>query len=232
MVEIKRYGISNIEQMSVDIKKFTLQGSGKLVFKPGQFVSIYLMENGRFTISRPFSIASSPAANHLEFCIRIVGGQFTGALDKLKVGAELGVAGPFGHFAYEEQKECVFAVAGTGIAPIMSILRYVNEKRIMGDFILMYSNKTKDAILYYDELKKMQEGNPRIKLVFTLTRETPQNWVGECGRIDETMIKKHITRSVEKAWYLCGPLEFVKAIKECALAKGTAPDRIKIEGWG
>lgn len=235
MADIKKFAISGIEECGNGIKKFILRSpvGERLNFKPGQFANIYLPEGGGYAIFRPFSIASSPTADYLEFCIRIVGGLFTSGLDKLAAGTEVGIAGPFGHFVYNGQKECVFAVAGTGIAPIMSMLRYVNEKKIDGDFILLYSNKTREAILYYDELKRLRAENPCIRIVFTLTRETPEGWSGECGRIDEAMIEKHIQkRAANMQWYLCGPLEFVKAMKECALARGTPAANIKIEGWG
>lgn len=234
-MEIKKYKISSARNDGAYVKIFTFESTNghNVQFKPGQFVNLYLLENGNFSIFRQFSIASSPSNKALEFCIKILAdGKFTSVLDKLPIGAEVGLAGPFGHFIYQDQKECVFVAAGTGIAPILSMLRYISEKKIDGEFIVLYTNKTEDSILYYDELKKLQAENKNIKVVFTLTQETPSHWKGEHGRISHEMVEKYVKRANEKMWYFCGPVEFVKTIKEHALGKGAQPDKIKIEGWG
>ncbi len=234
-MDIKKFKIASVRNDGKIVKIFTLSSTNgdKINFKPGQFVNLYLLENGDFSIFRQFSIASSPSSSKLEFCIKILAeGKFTSVLDKLPLGSEIGLAGPFGHFAYQDQKECAFVAAGTGVAPMLSMLRHINEKKIEGEFTLLYSNKTKDSILYYNELKQLQAENKNIKIVFTLTQETPANWDGELGRIDQEMVERHIKRPNEKMWYFCGPVEFVKTIKEHALGKGAQPDKIKIEGWG
>lgn len=234
-MEIKKYKISSVRNDGTNVKIFTLESTNghNVQFKPGQFVNLYLLENGNFSIFRQFSIASDPSSAQLEFCIKILqDGKFTSALDKLSIGAEIGLAGPFGHFVYQGQKECVFIAAGTGIAPMMSMLRYINENKIDGEFIVLYTNKTEDSIIYYNELKKLQAENKNIKVVFTLTQETPAHWQGELGRISSEMVEKYVTKSNERMWFFCGPVEFVKTIKEHALGKGAQPDKMKIEGWG
>lgn len=228
MVEIKKFKIIDVKTDRKNVKIFTLDGE-RINFKPGQFVNLYLIENQ--SIFRQFSIASPPGNNGLEFCIKILhDGKFTSVLDKLPIGSEIGLSGPFGHFVYQEQDRCIFVAAGTGIAPIISMLRHIKEKNMKGNFTLIYSNKTEDSILYYDELKKLKKDG--ISVIFTLTQETPVDWQGEKGRINSSMVEKYVQNPKDSMWYACGPAEFVKIIKEFALEKGVQPEKIKIEGWG
>ena len=235
MVEIKSYQITQVKPMGKNVKIYILKSKDgtTLAFKPGQFVNLYLKEDGKFSTFRQFSIASKPGVDYLEFCIKISSdGKFTPPLDKLPLGAEIGVAGPFGHFVYAEQNKCAFIAAGTGIAPMLSMLRYIADKKTPGNYTLLYTNKTKDRILYYEELKELEKQHPNIRVICTVTQETPINWNGETGRINPEMVKKYIDHPQEYMWYFCGPVEFVKTIKEQALNHGAQPQNIKIEGWG
>ena len=233
IMHIRNFRINSFRNEAKNVILYKLESSTgeKVNFKPGQFVNLYLLEDGKPGIFRQFSIASAPSETQLEFCIKILpDGKFTSVLEKLQVGTELGVAGPFGHFTYNEQTDCVFLGAGTGIAPIISMLRHIKKNDVRGNFTLFYSNKTEDSIIYYDELKKLS--NEGINVVFTLTQETSENWKGENGRINPYMISKYVVNPGKMSWYSCGPLEFVKMIKEHAMTNGVPPDRIKVEGWG
>ncbi len=235
MVEIKTYRITQVKKHGENIRIYRLESATgeTLVFKPGQFVNLYLKENGAFSLFRQFSIASQPGLDYLEFCIKIApDGRFTAPLDKLPVGSEIGLAGPFGHFVYAGQEHCVFVAAGTGIAPMMSMLRHITDNKVNGAFTLLYTNKTRDSILYYDEIKELGKRNPSIKTVFTLTQEPPDDWSGERGRINPDMVKKYVSNLSDSTWYFCGPVEFVKAVKDQVLNNGAKPQNIKIEGWG
>ena len=234
-MNIKGYRITNIKNNGKNVKRYTLKSSdGSILdFKPGQFVNLYLKEEGKFTIFRQFSIASHPGVGYLEFCIKIApDGKFTAPFDKLPLNAEVGVAGPFGHFVYAGQNKCAFIAAGTGIAPMLSMLRHIAEKKIPGDFTLLYTNKTKDGILYHDELEELEKRYSSIRVIYTLTQEIPENWRGEKGRINPEMVKRYIAHPESCTWYFCGPVEFVKTIKDQALNHGAQPHNIKIEGWG
>ncbi|MDO8553404.1 MAG: FAD-dependent oxidoreductase [Candidatus Micrarchaeota archaeon] len=234
MPQMIDYKIVKIEKDGLNVKRFHLESvNGTAIsFKPGQFVNLYIKTPPEEALLfRQFSIASAPSNRILEFCIKILpDGKFTSKLDKMNIGDLLGVIGPFGHFNYDGNNGSVFIAGGTGIAPMMSMLRYIKENKITGDFTIFYTNKKEDMILYYDELKEFQ--NSGIKIVFTLTQENPESWKGETGRINNEMMERHVQIAEKKSWYCCGPLEFVKIIKEFALGKGVEPAKIKIEGWG
>ena len=202
-------------------------------FTPGQFIFLHILDkDGNTVVKKPYSIASAPDANHLELCIKMRNGNCTGRLDNMAVGESVGIEGPFGNFTYDDQKEAAFVAGGVGIAPFLSILRHIAGKKLKGRFVLFYSAKTKGDLIYHDELKELEKKNPDIKVVMTLTRETPDGWKGECGRLNDMMMKKHAGELKGMSWWICGPLEMVSAIKKCLVDCGKEQKDIKMEGWG
>lgn len=179
-------------------------------FKVGQFVK--LEYNG---IVRAYSIASN---KELEFCIRDVGGAFTSNLKNMKVGDEIKVIGPYGHFVYEGEKKALFFAAGTGIAPIRAIIQEINEKDIKGEFYLFYTAK-RMPMPYYKELNEQK----KVKVIFVLTEEERKGF--EHKRIDQEMVNKYVKDPKEFVGFICGPLGFARAMKDIV---GNA----KIEAWG
>jgi len=224
---MKKYSIDEITPLKDSVKLFRIVPDDKknMGFKPGQFVKLCDVEE---RVYRPYSIASSPDEEYLEFAVKMVGGQFTSYLDGLRVGDALLVDGPFGDFTFEGQEKCVFIAGGTGIAPLMSIIRYIEEKNVKGDFTLFFSCKHTKDILFRDELEKLEN----VKAVFTLTREEPEDWKGEKGRVCEEMINKYVKDVEKQHWYVCGPLAMCLNLRKRIVGMGGKDEKIKIEGWG
>jgi len=233
--QIARYKIISIDEQVPGIKIFRLKpAEGKIPpYRPGQFAFIHqLDEKGASIQKRPYSIASIPGMPYLEFCIKNVQGRMTSELDKLAVGSVLGVELPFGHFTYSGEKNIAMIAGGCGISPLIGILREIAEKGITGRFVLFYSAKTRNTIIYRKELAELPKINPDIKVVLTLTQESPEDWRGECGRINDALLKKHVEKPSEFDWWICGPLPMIKGLKDCIVALGADPKRIRAEGWG
>jgi len=232
-MDVLKYKITSIEKMAKDIKVFRMVPEGEaLDYLPGHFVMLHALDKqGKDIVSRPYSLASSPNQEHLEFCIKMIGGKMTSILDKAKEGQIYGVSGPMGHFLYEKQENCTFVAGGTGIAPFISMLRYINEEGIKGNFTLFYSARERKTLLYQDELKELEK-DERFKVVTTLTREEPKDWKGECGRIDEAMLVKYCGELKESQWFLCGPLKMTMNLRKYLIGEGVEESSIKFEGWG
>jgi ferredoxin-NADP reductase len=225
MMQVKQYRLDSVKETKcIAIFEFSPIDGKKLDFKPGQFVMLH--KDG---IKRAYSIASSPNLEKLQFGIKLIGGQMTGKLASMKPGDEVGIEGPYGHFAYEGQKKCVFVAGGSALTPFISILKYVDEQKIKGEFYLFYSSKTREDICFSDFLNLMSK-RKNIRCILTLTRETPERWKGETGRINEEMIRKHIKEPAEFSWYVCGPSGLVSSIRE--LAASLNVKEFKFEGWG
>lgn len=231
-MEILKYRITSIDSVD-DIRIFRLEPEEKgLDYKPGHFAMLHHLDmSGKSTVHRPYSIASSPARPYIEFCIKMVGGKLTSILEGAKLGDVYGISGPMGHFTYKGQERCAFIAGGTGIAPFMSMLRYICDKGIEGDFTLFYSVRSRDIIIYRKELEELNK-KQGISIVITLTREKPESWEGECGRIDGDMLERHAENHSETHWYLCGPLKMTTCLRGCLIERGVSDDKITFEGWG
>jgi ferredoxin-NADP reductase len=234
VTSIQSYRIIEVESLSSDTKAFRLAPlKGDIrQFTPGQFVFLHILdENGNSTVKKPFSITSSPGTSHLEFCIKMVHGNLTGKLESMSAGSLLGVENPGGHLTYNGEKKAGFIAGGTGIAPIMSMLRHIAERKLEGEFVFFYSAKTSADILYVKELETLSKMNPDIKVVVTLTQDN-NGWKGEKGRIDKDMIARHLSNARDFSWWMCGPLEMIKSMRQNLESLGADPKMMKMEGWG
>lgn len=234
-MEIKKYRILSIDAPVPEVKVFRIAPiEGNVpAFLPGQFVFLHLLdESGASVVRRPYSVASSPSMPYLEFAIEMVGGQMTGRLAKARPGDTLGVEGPAGHMVYRNERKAAFVAGGTGISPFMSMLRSISEKKLPGRFVLFLSARTRDQVLFSKELEKIQASHDGIKVIVTLTREVPEGWGGECGRLNHEMLIKHLPDAREFDWWVCGSPGLVKAVRECLSLLAVDMKRLKLEGWG
>ena len=233
-LQIERYKITRIDLPAPGVRIFRLEPlAGKVPdYLPGQFAFLHILaDDGSSVVRRPYSIASCPSSPYLEFAIDMVGGQMTGRLEKAAVGGIIGVECPAGHMPYRGEGRAAFIAGGTGVAPFISTLRHIAEKKIEGEFVLFYSTRKEGQILYRDELRSLASRNPGIRIVITLTREEPAGWAGECGRINAQMLKKHIEHPEGFDWWVCGPPPMVKAVRECLSSLSVDLRRLRMEGW-
>lgn len=234
MSQFERYAIDEVEPLCPDTKLYRLRPLGQSAwgFVPGQFVFIHILdEQGNSVAKRPFSIASAPGVPYLEFCIKLIHGTFTGRLESLGKGAVLGVEKPAGHFTFDMKAKAGFIAGGTGIAPIISMLRLISMKKMEGRFVFFYSVKTEEHILYREELERLGRENPGIEVVITLTRDEG-GWKGERGRVDAAMIARHLPDAKGFSWWICGPTVMVKDMRMSLESLGADPKSMKMEGWG
>jgi ferredoxin-NADP reductase len=233
--QVARYRIASIEKSVHDVSIFRLEPlEGKVPpFTPGQAVFLHILGADGATLERkPYSVASGPDPGHIELCIKMIHGRLTGKLEKLGVGAVVGIEGPMGHFVYNGQAKAAFIGGGTGVAPFMSMLRHIAASGKAGTFVLFYSVRDRQEIIYREELERLSKANPGIKVVTTLTREEPSDWAGECGRINHEMLVKHIGQPGEFEWWICGPAEMVKSMRVCIAGMGADLKKLHMEAWG
>ncbi len=228
-----RYRIAEVREAADGIRVFAMEPVGeRLLYKAGQFAMMHLLDgNGASLDKRPYSIASAPDSPDLEFCIKMVGGRFTSKLALLEKGAVVGIEGPMGAAPCEGDK-CAFVCGGTGIAPVMSMVRNVVQKKRKGSFLVFYSARNRKSLLYHEELLKLEKKNPSLKVVLTLTREEPAGWAGRCGRIGETFLREFVADPKEYDWFICGPMAMATALRECVIGMGADQKRVHLEGWG
>lgn len=211
-------------------------------FMPGQFVMLQadLEKSGKFKINndklkiqkRAFSMSSSPTEKKfLEVTVKTTEDPFFSdyLINYSRIGEEFNVKGPFGIFYFDENKtnkDIILIGAGSGISPLMSILRYIDNKKLNVNAHIIYSNKTEEEILWRKEIEELGEKD-NISYEFTLTRE---EWDGTNGRINREMIEKNLNDNNKTDFYLCGPPLFVKDIERILIIELKIPkENIKKE---
>ena len=204
--------------------RFELNGN-PFNFMPGQFIMLQadLEKTEKFKINgdkpkiqkRAFSMSSSPTEKKfLEVTVKTTEEPFFSdyLINYLEVGEEFNVKGPFGMFYFDEKKankDIILIGAGSGISPLMSILRYINDKKLGINAHIIFSNKTEKEILWREEIEKLS-GKNNFSHEFTLTRE---EWSETTGRVNKEIIQKKLKDPNKTDFYLCGPPLFVKDIE-------------------
>lgn len=204
--------IIRIKQETPSVKIISLKPEEKINFVPGEFMNL-IVETPK-KIIRPYSIASTPDKEGIEFIIRSAPkGNMTHHLENyLKEGDNVKLTGPFGLFKLKKAKNYLFIAGGSGIAPIMSMIRSLKN-----NYKLIYSERTKDEIICKEELKNS---------AITLTRDS---WHGRTGRINKQLIKENLI--ADSLIYICGPPKFVDNMKKIILDLNVNSERINIEKY-
>ena len=202
-------------------------------FKPGQFIMVnytYLNNGGKTTIKRAYSITSSPNnKEYLELAFdKKPNGLVSRYLYNLKPKAILNISNPQGFFIFEDKfsEDLVLICGGTGIAPLMSIIRYITDNKLPNKILLIYSCKTIQNGIYLNELKKIKEHNKKFSYSIILTRENTNN-----KRVDIKKLKSLIKGTTNKRFYICGSPKMVLDISKMIQSLGVSKSYIKIEGY-
>ena len=204
----------------------------------GQHVDVRLTAEDGYSAVRSYSIASPPSdERRLELTVeRLADGEVSPYLaDQLAAGDRLELRGPIGGwFVWRStQTEPVQLVAGgSGIVPLMAMLRSRAAARSAAPFRLLYSVREPGAVLYADELRAQAErGGTAVSYAYT--RVAPANWPRSPGRIDAQLI-------ADAAWppsrspicYICGPTPFVESAAGLLTAAGHPTGTIRTERFG
>lgn len=226
--------LAEIIRETPETKTFRFGMVGKeLPFRPGQFVMLTIDVPDYGPVTRPLSIASSPREKEImDLTVKKMEGgvMSTFLCDRARVGDIYKIKGPYGVFTLDESaKSVVFIAAGSGIAPFRSMWRYAMEKKIYTDITLLFSSKTRDYIIFRDELAALHGNGMRV--VHTITRNDDPNWTGYARRIDKEMLKHVIGSTDGKLFYACGPPGMCKSAVQALGELGADPKSIKTEEY-
>jgi ring-1,2-phenylacetyl-CoA epoxidase subunit PaaE len=207
-------------------------------FLPGQYLTLRTTINGE-DVRRSYSICSSPMDGELRVAIKEVeGGVFsTYANRTLKEGDELKVMTPQGNFILQPKAEnknlYVAFAAGSGITPMMSIIKAGLELEPNSRFILVYGNRSTSSIIFRDELDDLKSTHfNRLEVHHILSREDQGSDL-LLGRIDGVKVKNcsqtFFDSSEVAAYYLCGPGSMIEAATETLQNLGVEKEKINFE---
>jgi predicted ferric reductase len=204
-------------------------------YAPGQFQFLRPHAGSVLAEEHPFSIASSPSpGGRISLTIKECG-DFTSTIGRLKPGDLAVVHGPFGRFSHvfhPDSGDLVFVAAGIGITPLMSMLRYMRDRREPRQVLLVYANRGAADIVFKSELESIESGGfPVLKTIHVLSRP-PGDWVGHTGRLDSASLGSLCGGFSGKAFYICCPpimaFELIRGLKNA----GIGPERIHADYFG
>lgn len=235
----KEYNLKLLEVVretpDVKVFRFEYPNDKDFSFYPGQFMMVSFINDSEIKYARAYSIASSPDnKKYLEIALDKVA-KFTEKMFRLKGNEILKFKGPYGKFYFDEtvKNSLLLVAGGTGITPLMGIIRYCNDKKLNNKIKFLYSVKTPESIVYRKELESLKSKNKNFDYAVTITRlEEDTYWNGRTGRIDIDFLKENIENVKETIYFLCGPNEFVKSVVSMLESLGVTKEQIRTDVWG
>ena len=213
----------------------TLQASFQ--FTHGQNLTLKTIYNGE-EVRRSYSICSAPFENKLCIAVKKVeGGRFSGYVNNsLKKGDTIEVLPPTGRFFTRldpvHEKQYLAFAAGSGITPIISIIKATLAVEPKSSFTLVYGNRSRSSIMFFEELEGLKNKYiQRFNLIHVLSRETTDGPINY-GRIDTAKLKeleKLVNYKGFDEIFICGPQEMIFSIKSFLSERGIEEKNIHFE---
>ena len=199
--------VRSVEKATHDVLKIVTEKPQQFTFTPGQATEISINKNGWKDEKRPFTFTCLPDNDYLEFTIKTYPSHkgVTNELLQLKKDDELILHDVFGAIAYKG--EGIFIAGGAGVTPFISIFRYLQSKKEIGNNKLIFANKTKADIILEEEFEKLL-GNNFINI---LSDERAYGYSN--GHITGDFIKEK-SDGAGKLFYVCGPPKMMEAIEK------------------
>lgn len=206
-------------------------------FIAGQYVTLKLTLDGK-EIRRAYSLCTSPNSGDLRVTVKAVSdGVFSQfANTTLKQGDLIEVGFPEGKFTFEPkadaQKNYAAFAAGSGITPVMSIIKSVLENEPKSTFVLTYGNKNPEQTIFFNELHDLQlKYVGRFFVQFVYTKANVEDAL--FGRVDKSVVNfvlnnKHAEKEFSK-FYLCGPEDMIANVSNTLKENNIPEKNIKFE---
>jgi len=204
-------------------------------FTPGQHLTLKTTIDGK-EVRRAYSICSSPDSDELRVAVKKVpNGVFSVyANEKLEAGENMEVYIPEGRFLLhpEEEKAYLAFVAGSGITPILSMIKTVLSNTSKSKFVLVYGNKSPQDTMFLVELKNLQNKySNRLFIQWVYSRAQEQDSL--FGRIESStvnlVVKNKFKDTKFAGYYLCGPEEMIHVVKDTLLKNEVPNEDIHFE---
>jgi propane monooxygenase reductase component len=216
-----------VNRLSDSLWSLQLELPSPIEFYAGQYIEVEAP--GRMGNWRCYSVATSPTnSSSVELVVkRIVGGTFSDQIERLAHGSELAIRGPYGmSYLREGDRPILLVATGSGIAPLMSILRYSAAAGLHRDFQLYYGARRQGELIFLDELRALEGRLSRFTFNPTLSApDASDRWSGAVGRVTKVLQRKILDANPYDA-YICGQPEMCESVSTLLLAKGIPENRI------
>ena len=224
------------------VKSLVLEVPDWTTHLAGQHVDVRLTAEDGYQTQRSYSIASPPEDKYLMLTVeRIKDGEVSPYLvDELRAGDRIELRGPIGgYFVWDARNgnndgSPLFLVAcGSGIVPLMAMIRHRANCDSKVPAKLLYSSRSYNDIIYREELDRISANDSSLRIIHTLTRRQPPDWMSYKRRIDRAMLADTAWLPSERPLaFTCGPTAAVEAVATYLVELGYEPERIKTERFG
>lgn len=206
------------------------EGGCAAEFEPGQFMEIEIPGSDE---RRPYSLANtSNWEGRLEFLIRLQpGGRFSTHLrERAQVGEPLVVHGPMGGFGIREGsfRPRWFVAGGTGVAPMLSMLRRMADFQEMQDARLFFGVNQENELFLNDELDELKAQLPQLDVDLCVWKPQ-QDWDGFHGTPADALSAALANTASQPDIYVCGPPALIRAAEQIAIDSGLPPEQFESE---
>jgi len=226
--------ITEIKNLTTDSVEIVFDTNNHLFnFNSGQYITIKHNINNK-DVRRAYSICSAPNEG-LSIGVKLVeGGKMSTFLtSEVKIGDNLDVMPPAGNFVLNgDEKNIIGICAGSGVTPIISMIKSELAKNTDSNFTLIYGNKSQDSAMFKDDLKALEENNSdRLKIHWAFSREGISGAIN--GRVDKNTLQQLLntfnTLKTADAYFICGPGELIDNANELLLLNNINQSKINFE---
>jgi ferredoxin-NADP reductase len=202
---------------------------------PGQFLTFSFLFDG-MKVARSYSICSSVArSGYVEITVkRVTQGCVSVFLnDRASIGMTVEANGPFGHFCLDPRRHrnVVLLAAGSGITPMMAMLRYIDDLCLDTTVTLLYCVRTSHDVMFQRELEELRARLKRFQYHLMLSQPHAE-WSGPRGHVSREFIGHAVSDMAAPDFFLCGPPPFMAASRAILTGLGVKPERIRQESFG
>lgn len=225
------YTVEDVIKETADVSTLKLRCEGGLPpYKAGQFITVFFPETGHVE-GKSYSISSSPSEETLSVTVKGIG-TFSNKLLSKQAGDTITGSLPYGYFYSEsDTSSLVIITGGIGIAPFRSMILDVLQKFPTRKILLLYSNKTKDGIIFkkeFDELAAKSGG--ALTLRYYITQEEPAEGMTS-GRITVDGITPELNLHTDAEFLVCGSIAFVRDYWRGLKEAGVLEEKIYTEAF-
>jgi ring-1,2-phenylacetyl-CoA epoxidase subunit PaaE len=219
---------------------FEPPADGSFGFVPGQYLTLRTVLDG-VEVRRSYSLCTAPGDGELRVAVkRVPGGLVSGWAHGLAKGDVVDVLAPDGRFTPapdpEPGRHVLGVAAGSGITPVMSVVRHVLAEEPTARVTLVYGNRSSSSVIFRDALSDLKDRYlERFRVVHVLSREGADVTLHE-GRVDGDKVRALCATVLDPAdldeVFVCGPQEMSVAVRAALLDLGVDPHRVHVELFG
>jgi cytochrome-b5 reductase len=225
------YELSAIHRDTHDTRTFSfaLPGNATLDMLPGDHLFVHATINGK-PVKRPYTPSSMPGATgSFDLTVkRYEAGVISRYLHERQVGETVLMSGPNpgGHWVDGMATKVGFVAGGSGITPMIAIIRWILVRSLPVELFLLYANKTEADIIFREEWDAHARAHANFRCHHVLS-EPPAGWSQGTGRISEATLRQHLPPpGADTVIFICGPPPMVDAIETTLTSIGHAGQAI------